>query len=96
MKRASIVAVTGIVLLWFGLLVTDTRVLIGEVKIDPGQDYGVEGYRNLKEDKQAALVCSYFNERKILRTVFWYSPNNLLGRDSCPFLRYGLPNVPGQ
>ena len=89
MKRASIIIAAVIVLGWVGLLLTDTRVLLGEVKVEPGQEFVVEGYGNLKEDNQASLVCSYFNGRKVLRTVFWYAPNNIMGRDSCPFIYRG-------
>jgi hypothetical protein len=28
----------------------------------------------------ATLVCRYFNGRKVLAAVFWYSLNNLLDR----------------
>ena len=89
MKVAGIAAVVALVLAWVSLLVTDTRVLVGEVKVEPGQEYIVEGYGNLGQNKQASLVCSYFNGRKILTKVFWYAPNNLFGRDSCPFIYRG-------
>ena len=32
------------------------------------------------------IVCRYFNGRGISSRVYWYSANNLMGRDACPFL----------
>lgn len=89
MKRTGIVILTVIALSWLSLLLTNTRILVGETKVEPGQEYVVENYGNLKGNQQASLVCSYFNGRKLLKTVFWYSPNNIMGRDSCPFLNRG-------
>ncbi len=89
MKRAGIIAAILIALGWVGLLLTDTRILVGEVKVESGQEYIVEGYGDLKGNQQASLVCSYFNGRKVLKSVFWYAPNNIMGKDSCPFLNRG-------
>ena len=86
MKKIGTIIAAVIALIWLGLLLTDTRVLVGEVKVEPGQEFVVEDYGNLGESKQASLVCSYFNGRKVLVNVFWYAPNNIMGKDSCPFL----------
>ena len=69
----------------FFILVTGTRVLVGETKVNPGMSYVVEDYGDLGTNGQSSLVCRYFNGRKILVSVFWYSSNNIMGRDSCPF-----------
>lgn len=74
------------VAIWLMLLLTDTRVLISETKVNPGQKYIVEEHGDLGANNQSTLVCRYFNGRKILTSVLWYSPNNFLGKDSCPFL----------
>jgi hypothetical protein len=74
---------------WLAILITDSRVLIGETKIEPGRDYLVEGYGNLGEGNHASLVCRYFTGRKTLTTVFWYAPNNIMGKDACPFIDRG-------
>lgn len=68
------------------LLVSGYRLLISEKRVDPGQFYIVEDYGNLGSNSQASLACSYFSGRSIKTAVFWYSSNNLFGRDSCPFL----------
>lgn len=68
------------------ILVTDMKILLSEIKINPGQEYYVQDYGNLGDNSQASLVCNYFNGRKTLTRVFWYSSNNILGKDSCPFL----------
>jgi hypothetical protein len=70
----------------FSLAVTDTRVLVGERVVQPGEKYVVEGFGDLSANAQASLVCRYFNGRKVLPTVFWHSPNNFMGRDSCPLI----------
>lgn len=80
-------AIVGVVIMaWLLVLVTNTKVLISEIKVDPGQDYYVEEWGNLGASSQSSLLCKYFNGRVVLNRVFWYSPNNLFGRDSCPFL----------
>ena len=68
------------------LLVSGRRVLISETKVNPGDTYVVEDYGNLGAASQASLVCRYFTGRNTQTRVLWYSPNNILGRDSCPFM----------
>lgn len=75
-----------LVLLWIMILVSDTKVLIWEDKVNPGQKYFVEDYGDLGNAGQSQLVGKYFNGRKIVTRVFWYSANNFFGRDSCPFI----------
>ena len=75
-----------IFLFYFFILFTGNRVLIFSKKVEPGDSYIAEGYGNLGESKQASLVCNYFTGYNITQSVFWYSPNNIMGRDSCPFL----------
>ncbi len=86
MKKVAIASVSVIAMLWLLILATDTKILMKEVKVDPGQDYVVEGYGNLGDSKQSSLVGYYFNGRKIVKRVYWYSSNNIMGRDSCPFI----------
>ena len=72
---------------WGYLLVTDTRVLLEEVKVVPGQPYIADGYGDLGRYNRASLACKYFNGRKTFQTVYWYAQNNHRGRDSCPFVK---------
>lgn len=67
------------------LLISGTRVLISERKINSGETYEVPDYGNLGASKQASLACKYFTGRGVITTVFWYSPNNFMGKDECPF-----------
>jgi hypothetical protein len=67
------------------LLVSDKLVLVSEKKINPGESYIVLG-DNLGDYKSSTLACKYFSGRSILTKVFWYSPNNIFGKDECPFL----------
>lgn len=80
------IIVTFAFLLWIGVLLTNTEILIAETKVDPGQDYFVSDYGNLGDNNQSSLVCKYFNGRKILTRVLWYSPNDIFGRSSCLFI----------
>lgn len=68
------------------LLLSGKRVLISEKKVSPGESYFVSDYGDLGKSQQAHLVCGYFTGRSLLTKVLWYSPNNILGRDQCPFL----------
>lgn len=73
----------------FGLLVTNKRVLIWQTKVNPGDSYVVEEHGNVGASEQSSLVCRYFTGRSIKMTVLWYSSNNVLGREQCPFLASG-------
>lgn len=74
---------------WAALVLTDSRILISEDMANPGQAYYVEGYGNLGRYQKTTLVCKYFTGRKAVYRVFWYSPNNQYGRDSCKVLLIG-------
>ena len=80
-------AIVCLLLLWLFLLVTDRGLLLSEKKVEPGESYIVDDYGDLGKSSQGSFVCRYFNGRKIVTDVYWYSPNNIFGRDSCPFLR---------
>ena len=75
-----------IFILWIVVLLSNTKILLSEKKIESGEYYYVEGWDNVGDASQASLVCTYFNGRKIIKKVFWYAPNNFMGRDSCSFI----------
>jgi hypothetical protein len=79
-------AVVCVSLLWIAILATDTRVLISERLVRPGEHYVTEDYGDLGGREGSSLVCQYFNGRRVLTHVFWYASNNIFGRDSCRFL----------
>lgn len=68
------------------LLVSGSRVLVHEDLVQPGENYIVPHYGNLAKNGQASLVCRYFTGRGFINDVLWYSANNLMGHDQCPFL----------
>ena len=68
------------------LLLSGKRVLVSETKVTPGEHFVVPDHGDLGSNKQASLVCRYFTGRSILTTVFWFSSNNIMGRDQCPFI----------
>lgn len=76
----------GAALLCLLLLVTDTRVLVWEKRVRPGDHYVVPEYGDLASERDASLVGYYFNGRGLVTRVYRYAPNNILGRDACPFI----------
>ena len=84
-KKLTVGAIAVIVLIPLLLLISGTRVLISERKVNPGETYAVPDYGNLGASKQASLACKYFTGRSMITTVFWYSSNNIMGKDQCPF-----------
>ena len=66
------------------LLISGTRVLVNERLVPAG--HAIDGRRDEDRAGQAALVCTYFTGRSLLKNVYWYSPANVFGRDECPFL----------
>lgn len=71
--------------LW--LLVTGSRILIEETKVQPGQHYVAGDWGDLAGNTQASLVCRYFTGRSSPKmAVYWYASSNVFGRDSCPFI----------
>jgi hypothetical protein len=62
------------------------RVLVHEHLAKVGETYSVEGYGELTTAKQSQLSCTYFTGRSFKTVVLWYSPDNFMGRDSCPFI----------
>ena len=68
----------------FAFIVLEVVLLFGGKRILVHETRGgyVEGYG---ETKKNMLVCKYFTGRSFVTTVFHWSPNNMMGRDSCPF-----------
>lgn len=85
-KKLAVAIVVALMLGELALLVTGRRLLIYEHRVEPGETYSVAEYGDLGKSSQASLYCRYFTGRDVLERVFWYSPNNMFGRDSCPFL----------
>lgn len=71
-------------IIYFVVLIFDIRILVFQKKVAVGESYYVEGWGNIGESTQASIVCNYFNGHQILSEVFWYSPNNFLGKNTCP------------
>jgi len=85
MKKIAILIII-LVVIYILFLLSGIKILIKENRVNPGDKYIVEDYGDLGESKQTSLACKYFNGRKIVTRVFWYSSNNIMGRDSCPVL----------
>lgn len=68
------------------LFVSDRRILVYEHKVNPGESYFVAEHGNLGEAQDASLHCKYFTGSAVVDTVFWHASNNILGKDTCPFI----------
>ena len=81
------IIISFVVLFELILLFGGYKVLIKEehIEVDKGISRVVKGYGDLGIGNQDSLVCIYFNGRKIIENVFWYSPSNFLGKSECLF-----------
>ena len=86
MMRYILIIVVSILFVPIILLISGKRILISEALVKPGEQYIVADYGNLGYSNAASLACKYFSGRSILVRVFWYSPNNFMGKDQCPFI----------
>ena len=86
MRRAVLTGLLIAIVAWLALTVTNTRILIRQHLVRPGESYLVESWGDVGARGQASLVCRYFNGRQLVTPVFWHAPNNFMGRDSCPVL----------
>ena len=58
--------------------------LVEELIVHPGDSYVVEDHGDLGQSNQASLVCKYLFRVQERTRVYWYSPNDLMGRPYCP------------
>lgn len=84
-KGWTAIAAATILLFAVVLLATGSRVLIWETRVNPGQIYIAGEWGDLGAAGHPQLVCRYFTGRSIQLSVLWYSSNNIMGRDQCPF-----------
>ena len=84
MKKIAVVTLFVAVIADLALLLSGRRLLISETRVEPGSRFVLQDYGDVGDATQATLVCRYFTGRSILTRVFWFSPNNILGRDECP------------
>lgn len=92
MKVGAILAAT----IFFGelfILVSGMRVLInqyfvpaGYPEIDENDKPILDGSGNTSILKSDILICRYFTGRHIVRREYYYSENNFMGKDECPFV----------
>lgn len=76
--------------LWLLMTIFEIQVNTSQTIIRNGEAYPdtvAKDYGAINESKDSALVCSYFTGMRVVYSVYWYSPNNILGRQSCPIWR---------
>lgn len=89
MKRIVFGVILALLAANLALLITGRRVLIHERSVAPGESYVVAEHGDLGKNSQATLVCRYWTGRSVVTRVLWYSPNNIMGADQCPFMHAG-------
>lgn len=87
MKRFLFLILVIFITAIFLLLLSGKRILVFEKVVYPGESFLIKDYGDLGKENNPSLVCKYFTGRSITTSVFWFSPNNHLGNDECPFLR---------
>ena len=85
-RKPLLITIILIASAWVFILVTGKGFLLNEKMIHPGTTFYVNPTWNVGNSQQDSLVCKYFNGGKLVYRVYWYSPNNFMGRDSCPFI----------
>lgn len=68
--------------LFLSLLVSGRHLLVSENYVPKEQTVTIDEFGEISN----SLVCKYFTGRNFVTEVYWYSPNNIMGRDSCPFI----------
>ena len=81
-NRKFIYIIAGFIIFCLLLLITDRRILVYESKIYEKISSGIIDPFN----EPSYLNCKYFTGRTFVTTTFWYANNNIMGKDSCPFL----------
>jgi len=81
-NRKFIYIIAGFIIFCLLLLITDRRILVYESKI---YDKDGSGFIDVFNEPKF-LNCKYFTGRTFVTTTFWYASNNMMGKDSCPFL----------
>jgi hypothetical protein len=82
-NKKFIYIIVGFIIFCLLLLITDRRILVYESKIyEKISSSGIIDPFN----EPRYLNCKYFTGRTFVTTTFWYASNNMMGKDSCPFL----------
>ena len=82
-RRVALGMVVGLIVADALVLISGRRLLISERRVHAGENVQVQGYGNVSGE---TLVCKYFTGRSTVIRVFFYSANNMMGRDECPFI----------
>jgi len=80
MKKKSLIFFLIIIFFCLVLLISGTRILIYENK-----KFIIDPFENNKKSI-LYLECTYFTGRNFTLIEYHYSKNNIMGRDSCPFI----------
>ena len=78
--RKFVTGVLAIATVWMFMRATEMRILMQQEIV-----LGTSG--------SASLVCRYFNGTGTTINIFWYSPSNVLGRDSCALVHTDLHSL---
>jgi len=73
--------------LWICITVFGLRLNVSQKIIQKGEPFPAsvsKDYGDVNTSSDGALVCGYFTGIRLVYSVYWYSPNNIIGKDSCP------------
>jgi hypothetical protein len=87
-NRKFIYIIAGFIIFCLLLLITDRRILVYENTVYATDSVYVKdkGFIDVLSDRKKYLDCTYFTGRTFVTASFWYASNNIMGKDSCPFL----------
>ena len=73
-------------LAWLSMTIFGFRLFVSQAMVEKGAKFPVTVSKDygIVNDGDTVLVCGYFTGLAVVHRVFWYSPNNILGKDSCP------------
>jgi hypothetical protein len=69
------------------MIIFGIRLNTSQYLVDKGQPFPIsvsKEYGDLNTANDSVLVCGYFTGLRFVHSVYWYSTNNIIGKDSCP------------
>jgi len=81
--RKLVTAVLAAATMWMFIRAADMQILMKQEIVQSGERLILDGWGDLGTSGSASLVCRYFTGLGTTTIVFWYSPDNGYGRNSC-------------
>jgi len=85
--------VLAVATVWMFMRAADMHVLVKQEIVGPGERLVLDGWGDLGTSVSSSLVCRYFTSIGMATNVFWYSPDNLYGRNGCAVVHKELHSL---